>query len=57
MWRTDIAPSILSLGARWRYVVNITSWPLYHRDTTLVPVGQEAGFDPEPVWRLSRKIF
>jgi len=39
VWSKGIAPSILSLGVRWRYVVNITSWLLYHRETTLVPAG------------------
>jgi hypothetical protein len=33
----SIAPVILKLGARWRWVVNFTTWPLYHWISWLCP--------------------
>jgi hypothetical protein len=35
-----IALLILNLGARWRWVVNATSRPLYPRERALVPIVQ-----------------
>jgi hypothetical protein len=42
---------ILILGTRWGWVVNITPRPRFTPgEEPTVPIGQEAGWDPEPVW-------
>jgi len=38
-----------NLGARWGLVVNATPWPLYPGKDP-VPIVQEAGWAPGPVW-------
>jgi hypothetical protein len=38
-----IAPTILNLGTRWRWVVNFTPRPLYSWERTPVPIEQKAG--------------
>jgi hypothetical protein len=40
-----IAPFILGLGTRWRWVVSFTP-----RKEPLIPTGKESGWAPEPVW-------
>jgi hypothetical protein len=45
-----IAPRILNLDTRWRWVVSIVPWPLHPRRETLYPLdrrlgGPRAGFD------------
>jgi hypothetical protein len=45
-----IAPLILNLGTRWRWVVCFTPLPLYPRQRSLVPIKQKAGWALEPVW-------
>jgi hypothetical protein len=52
----SIAPRILDLGIRWRWVVSLTLWsPYSQQKSPLVPIGYEAGWAPEPVrtrwWR------
>ena len=37
-------------GPRRSWVVNATPRPLYHRVTDPVPIAQEAGWAPGPVW-------
>jgi len=39
-----------NLGTRWEWVVNATPRPLYPRERDLVPIVQEAGWAPGPVW-------
>jgi hypothetical protein len=50
----NLAPrhdGILDLGTRWRWVVSFTPRPLYPPGKEpLLPIGQEAGWSPEPVW-------
>jgi hypothetical protein len=46
-----IAPRLLDLGTRWRWVVSFTPRSLYPRGKhSLIPTGLEAGWAPEPVW-------
>jgi hypothetical protein len=47
--RGDIAPSIHDLGTRWGWVANDTPLP---GKGPAVPIGQEAGWAPEPVQTL-----
>jgi hypothetical protein len=47
-----VAPLILNLGSRWRWVVNFTPWPLYPWEITPVPIELEARWAPWPVWSL-----
>jgi hypothetical protein len=42
--------SFLNLGARCRWVVNSMARPLYLREWDQVPILQEAGWAPGPVW-------
>ena len=38
-WRsTGIAPLILNLSTGWKIAVNFTTWQLYPRERTLVPI-------------------
>ena len=46
---------ILNLGARWRWMVNMTPRPLYRREWTPVPIEQEAAWASEPGWTFRRK--
>jgi hypothetical protein len=48
---TGIAPLILNLGTRWRWVVSFTPRPLYHRDRIPAP----SGWAPQPVWTFWRE--
>jgi hypothetical protein len=46
---------ILDLGTSWRWVLSFTSRRLYPRIKSLpVPIGQETGRTPEPVWTSLR---
>ena len=45
-----ITPLVLNHEIRWRWVVNITSWPLYCRKGTKVPTEEKAKWAAEPVW-------
>jgi len=49
-----IAPLILKLGARWRWVVNFTPRPLHDLERTPVNIEQAAGWAPESVWTFCR---
>jgi hypothetical protein len=54
----SIAPLILTLGTRWRWVVNFTPRPLYHLESAPIPIEQEPGWAPYPsldVW-VKKKI-
>ena len=44
------APNHSQSGARWRWVVNATPRPLYPWERDPVPIVQEAGWAPGPVW-------
>jgi hypothetical protein len=49
---------ILNLGTRWGLVVSVTTRSRFTPgERTPVPIGQEAGWAPEPVWtqRLEEK--
>ena len=46
-----IAPLILNLVTRWRWVVRLTAWTLCPRE----PIEYEASWAPEPVWRFWEK--
>jgi hypothetical protein len=51
---------ILDLGTRWGWVVSFTPQPRVNpEERTPVPIVQEAGWAPEPVWtqRLEEKSF
>jgi hypothetical protein len=37
-------------------VVSATPWPLYPRESNLVPTVEEAGWTPEPVWKGAAKL-
>jgi hypothetical protein len=50
-----IAPLILNLGTKWRWVVNFTTLQLYFQERTCAQVEQETGWYPEPVWTLWEK--
>ena len=52
---TGIAPLILNLGTRCRWVVNFTPRPLYSREITPVPIEQEAGRATEPDWTFCKR--
>jgi hypothetical protein len=44
-----------NLDALWASVVNATPWPLYPRETGLVPIIQGVGWALRPVWTGVRK--
>jgi hypothetical protein len=48
--------SFFNLGARWGWVVNVTPRPLYPRERDPVPIVQEAGWVPRPVWADAKNI-
>jgi hypothetical protein len=49
---------ILDLGTRWGWGVRVTPLrALPPGKGTPVSTGQEAGWTPEPVWRLQKKLF
>jgi len=51
MGNGTIAPRNLNLSSRWRWVVRFMPRTFYpRRKEPPVPIGQEAGMDPEPVW-------
>jgi hypothetical protein len=53
-----IAPRILNLGTRWRWVVSLTPRPLYSqvkRPRNPEPIGYEAGLASEPEWSRWRR--
>ena len=50
-----IAPLIIDLRTRWRWLVNFKAWLLYQRERTAVDIEQEAGWAPEPVWKVLQK--
>jgi hypothetical protein len=46
----DVAPHVLNLGTRWRWVVSFTPRPFYSQGKSLVAIGEEAGRAPKPLW-------
>jgi hypothetical protein len=59
-WREGIAPTHSRLGIRWGWVAHVTPRPRFSPGKgPPVPIGQEAGLAPEPVWtqRLEEKSF
>ena len=51
-----IAPHILNLSARWRWVVNFTPQSLYPWEITRVHIKLEAGWAPELIWTFWRRV-
>jgi hypothetical protein len=47
---------IFNPGTRWGSVVNATPRPLYPRETDQVPIVQESGWDPGPVWTSAENL-
>jgi hypothetical protein len=47
-----INPVVVNHGIRWRWLVNITSWPLYCRERTPVSIEENAKWALEPVWTI-----
>jgi hypothetical protein len=47
--------TILDLGSRWKGWVSLTSRLFYPGTRAPVPIEQEAGWAPEPVWTLWRR--
>jgi len=41
---------VVLLSASWRWVVSAMPWLLYPLERNPVPIVQEAGWAPEPVW-------
>jgi len=50
MGSRGMAVAILTFGTNWGLVHNATHWPLYLRERDPVPIVQEAGWAPDPVW-------
>jgi hypothetical protein len=50
MGSTDIPLVFHDLGTRWGWVVNVTPRPPLPPGKDPVPIVQEAGWDPGPVW-------
>jgi hypothetical protein len=50
-----ITPPTHDLGARWRWVVNITPRPVHPREKVPVSILQETGWALEPVWTVLGK--
>ena len=42
--------SLFNLGARKERPINATPWPFYSREREPVPISQESGWAPGPVW-------
>jgi len=55
-WGTvRVAPRILNLGTRWKWVVRFTPRLLYPRvKDFLLPIGSEPSWAPEPTWKRRR---
>jgi hypothetical protein len=51
-----IAPLVPNLVARWGRVVNTTPRPLYLWEGVPVPIAEEAGWAPGPVWTGVKNI-
>jgi hypothetical protein len=51
-WRSEgIAPHILDLGTRWRWVVTFTSWPLYPQEkSSWYPLDRRLGGPQSQTW-------
>jgi hypothetical protein len=50
-----IGPHILELYTTWRWIISLTLRPLYSSGKEPpVPIGYEAGCDPEPAWTAWR---
>jgi len=49
------APLILNFGARLGWVVNVAPRLHYPREMARVPIVQEAGWAPGPVWTSKEK--
>jgi hypothetical protein len=47
---------LINLSARWRWTVNVTPRPLYPHERDQVPIVQEAGWAPGPVWTGAENI-
>jgi hypothetical protein len=45
----SIVPCVLNLGTKWRRVVSLTLRQLSPGEEAPIPIGQEAGWVPEPV--------
>jgi hypothetical protein len=49
-WCGVIAPRIINLGSRWRWIVSFMSGK-----ETPVPTGEEVGWTSDPVWKWRRR--
>jgi hypothetical protein len=47
---------LFNLGVRWRWVINTMPQPLHTLERDLLPVLQEAGQTPEPVWASEKNL-
>jgi len=52
-----IAPRILNISARWRWVISFTPRPLYHRKRAPEPIGYDAGWIREPKMGLDNIFY
>jgi len=55
MGSRDVVAPILNVGSRWRWVVDVTLWPLYHREWT--PVLHRRLCRPPLVWTWGERKF
>jgi hypothetical protein len=51
----DIAPLVINLGTKWRWVVNFKLRSFYPLERSPVSTEQEAWLATEPVWTFCRK--
>jgi hypothetical protein len=53
---TVLSLLFFNLGTRWGWVVNATPRPLYPRERDPVPIVQDAGWAPGPVWKGAKNL-
>jgi hypothetical protein len=47
---------LFSLGSAWGSLVTATPWPLYPQERDSVPIVQEVGWAPGPVWTVAENL-
>jgi hypothetical protein len=55
MGSRGIVPVILNTNIKWILVIYFTPCPLYPHERTPVPIKQDTGWAPEPVWTFRRR--